>query len=121
MEGTYEFSEVFEIFDACEGFGCGTEFCAEPAEVDGKYGVRLFTADFPVAVGVEIIEYVSSENRVGNRASVPKDLGIRSPLSVLAGNGCGGICENRQNCDGEESFHGISKVFVKNEQFQRQI
>ena len=81
--------------------------CSTPASdsiagvsLDGKYGVRFFAADFSVAVGVEIFEDISSENRVWNRASVPKDLGIRSPLSVLAGNGCGGICENRQSCDG---------------------
>ena len=100
MEGTYEFSEVFEIFDALKGFDSGSVGRFFPAQVDDEYGVRFLTADFPVAVGVEIFEDISSENRVWNRASVPKDLGIRSPLSVLAGNGCGGICENRQSCDG---------------------
>ena len=55
MEGTYEFSEVFEIFDALKGFDSGSVGRFFPAQVDDEYGVRFLTADFPVAVGVEII------------------------------------------------------------------
>ena len=99
MEGTYEFSEVFEIFDALKGFDSGSVGRFFPAQVDDEYGVRFLTADFPVAVGVEIFEYISAKTRGGNHAAVPKDRGLRVLLPALAGDGRGRICKNRQCYD----------------------
>ena len=72
MEGTYEFSEVFEIFDALKGFDSGSVGRFFPAQVDDEYGVRFLTADFPVAVGVEIFEYISAKTRSGASRSPPR-------------------------------------------------
>ena len=99
MEGAYEFSEVFEIFDALKGFDSGNVGRFFPAEVDDQYGVRLFAADSPVAVGVEIFEYISTKTRVRSRTAVPKDRGISGLLPALAGDGRGGLCKDRQCYD----------------------
>lgn len=53
-----------------------------------------------IAVGIEILEYISAENRVRDRAAVSENRGIGGPLPILAGEGCGATDKNHQCCNG---------------------